>query len=87
MRLVQSLHLLPSRSARVTVQLDEDHTPGEYLLEPSYESGKRRIMQVDPSLVHIDSGGKATVVITNNSSEGSERSTGWVGERSRSEDD
>ena len=65
-RLVQSLRLLPNRSARVTVQLDGDHIPGEYVLEPSPESGERR-MQVDSSLVHIDSGGKATVVITNDS--------------------
>ena len=65
-RLVQFLRLLPNRSARVTVQLDGDHIPGEYVLEPSPESGERR-MQVDSSLVNIDSGGKATVVITNNS--------------------
>ena len=32
----------------------------------SSESGERR-MHVDPSLVHISSGGKATVVITNSS--------------------
>ena len=67
MRLVQALRLLPNQSARVTVQLDGDHIPREYVLEPSpAESGERR-MQVDSSLVYMDSGGRATVVITNDS--------------------
>ena len=65
-RLVQSLRLLPNRSARVEVQLEESRTPGEYVLEPSPGSGERR-MQVDESLVRVTEEGRAAVVITNHS--------------------